>query len=216
MRSWTLAFLCGVLLLQQFRFLPAQYWLLGTLGIILLTEIFLRKKYKIFRYFSAGLLGVSWVLWYVHSLFSWSLSSDLEGKPILVSGYITSVPSLTENGAGFLFTLETLQAKRTHAVIKLSVREHAENLHVGDHWQWRVKLKRIHGLMNPGGFDYEAWALQEGIRANGYVVLSAENKLLDSHWYHQPFNRLRQKLKENISQNLPVTNPSPWIVALAV
>ncbi len=216
MRSWTLAFLCGVLLLQQLSFLPAKYGLLIALFSLFVLEIFLVKKHRIFYYLSAFLIGFTWTLWYEHSILSWNVPSELEGKPVLVSGYITSVPNVSENGTRFLFTLEKFHGQRTHALIKLSAREHAENLQVGDHWQWLVKLKRVHGLMNPGGFDYEAWALQAGIRANGYVVSSNENKLLDSHWYRKPCDRLRQKLKEKIEINLTHTNTSPWIVALAV
>ncbi len=33
----------------------------------------------------------------------------------------------------------------------------------------KVKLKRLHGLINPRGFNYEAWLLAEGIHAVGYL-----------------------------------------------
>ena len=32
-----------------------------------------------------------------------------------------------------------------------------------------MRLKRPHGTVNPGGFDLEAWLLQQGLRATGYV-----------------------------------------------
>jgi hypothetical protein len=32
-----------------------------------------------------------------------------------------------------------------------------------------VRLKRPHGTVNPGAFDLEAWLLQQGFRATGYV-----------------------------------------------
>lgn len=71
-------------------------------------------------------------------------------------------------------------------------------------------------MMNPGGFDYEARALQEGIRASGYIIPSPDNKLLESHWYHGALNRIRQRLKEKMEENLIQSNTSPWIVALAL
>ena len=43
-------------------------------------------------------------------------------------------------------------------------------LHVGDNWQFLTRLRQIHGTENPGGFDYEKWALQKGLRATGYVL----------------------------------------------
>jgi competence protein ComEC len=39
----------------------------------------------------------------------------------------------------------------------------------GERWQLRVRLKRPHGHVNPGGFDYEGWLLERDIRATGYV-----------------------------------------------
>jgi len=216
MRSWVLAFLLGVLLLQQFTFLPAGYWILLAALSAFLIELFFVKKYRFFRYFSAVLLGFSWAAWYVHVLFSWSLPAELEGKPMLVSGYIASLPNTTETRTSFLFSLETIQSKSVHATIKLSSQNELKNLCVGDKWQLVVKLKRIHGLMNPGGFDYESRALQEGIRASGYIVANTNNKLLASHWYHNAFNRVRQQLKNKIEINLPKSNTSAWIVALAL
>lgn len=216
MRSFTLAFLCGVLLLQQFSFLPKKYWILIALAIIFLTEFFWIKKYKYLRYISAILLGFAWVLWYVHGLVSWTLPSELEGKPIIIRGYISSLPSISEDRTVFLFTLRNFQASKVHTIIKLSSKNSLQNMRVGDEWQFSVKLKRIHGLMNPGTFDYESWALQTGIRASGYIIASDQNKLLTSHWYYDSFNRLRQKLKDKIEANLPQTNTSPWIIALAL
>ncbi|MBE0493256.1 MAG: DNA internalization-related competence protein ComEC/Rec2 [Thiomicrospira sp.] len=35
-----------------------------------------------------------------------------------------------------------------------------------------VRIKPIHGSMNPGGFDYEAWAHQQGLKASGYVRIN--------------------------------------------
>ncbi len=38
-----------------------------------------------------------------------------------------------------------------------------------ERWRFTVRLKRPRGLANPHGFDFEAWALERGIRATGYV-----------------------------------------------
>lgn len=39
----------------------------------------------------------------------------------------------------------------------------------GQEWQFTTKLKRPHGLLNPGGSDTEAWLWAEGIRATGNI-----------------------------------------------
>ncbi|WP_226661739.1 DNA internalization-related competence protein ComEC/Rec2 [Microbulbifer aggregans] len=39
----------------------------------------------------------------------------------------------------------------------------------GSHWQMQLRLKRPRGSVNPHTFDYEAWLLQRGVYATGYV-----------------------------------------------
>ena len=40
----------------------------------------------------------------------------------------------------------------------------------------RVRLQRVHGFANPGGFDAEAWSLTRGIGATGYVRDDSANR----------------------------------------
>ncbi len=217
MRSWTLAFLLGILLLQQFIFLPSIIFLGMIVTIIVTLEFFFIKKYQFLRYISAISLGFLWALLCAHKVLSWNLPTEIEGKPLLIRGYIASIPNEIDNGTSFLFSLKTIQSTHVNTLIKLSARDNdLKKFRAGDRWQFLVKLKRIHGLMNPGGFDYESWAFQEGIRATGYVISNTQNILLESHWTHGFLNRLRQRLKEKIEENLPLSNTSPWIVALAV
>ncbi len=68
----------------------------------------------------------------------------------------------------------------------------------------------------PADLHYEAAAFQAGVRATGYVVNHAANQFIASHWYHYPIDRVRQRLKEAILSHLPMSQTSPWIVALAV
>lgn len=60
-----------------------------------------------------------------------------------------------------------------------------------------VRIKPMHGSMNPGGFDYEAWAHQQGLKATGYVRINeAEPRLLKSGFdHHQMRAALGQHLK---------------------
>lgn len=50
----------------------------------------------------------------------------------------------------------------------------------GECWQVKVKLRRVHGEVNPGGFDFERFAALRRIAAVGYVVQSSENKRLSA------------------------------------
>lgn len=210
MRSWALAFLLGILLLQQLATLPPKYWV----SIIIIFAV-LTRKWRLLCLPVASLLGFAWALWYAYGVLSWNLPRELEGKPILVRGYIATIPNIAPKQSAFLFKLKSLAAQPTSALIKLTWQATDQSLRVGDEWQFIIRAKRIHGLMNPGGFDYEAFALQEKIRATGYIV-KGENKLLSHNKKHFLLAQIRQQLKEKISKNLPMTPTSPWIVALAL
>ncbi len=216
MRMWTLAFLSGVLLLQQFAQIPAQYWIVIAIFFAFIIEWILVKKGRYYRLLAALFFGFAWALFYAHCILSWELPKEWEGKPLLVSGYIADIPVVSEHRTTFLFNLKKIQSDNARTLIKLSWQNPQVILHPGDQWQFVVHLKRIHGLRNPGGFDYEAWAFQTGIRASGYIVMESQTKLLASHWYHYPLNRIREKLKEKIEKNLPTSNTSAWISALAL
>nr|WP_275115359.1 DNA internalization-related competence protein ComEC/Rec2 [Thiomicrorhabdus sediminis] len=47
---------------------------------------------------------------------------------------------------------------------------------LGESWQFVAKLKQNHGAMNLGALDYEAWLLQQGISAKGYISGVQYNK----------------------------------------
>lgn len=201
MHLFSLAFLLGVILLQQFTFLPGKIWV----WVILFFCLLCRRSHLII----AIMLGFAWTLWFAHHQTRWTLPHEQEGKDLQLIGTIISIPNATQFGTGFLFKTE-------NAVVHLTWKTDKYHLEVGDQWKLLVHLKRIHGVMNPGGFDYEAYALEEGIRANGYVVTKnfSANQLLSSHWYSRPIDRMRQHIKEKIEKNLPLSNTSPWITAL--
>ena len=52
------------------------------------------------------------------------------------------------------------------------------SVHPGERWLFTVRLRRPHGHVNPHGFDYEAWLLERGVGATGYVRPKGERKRL--------------------------------------
>lgn len=204
MRCWTLAFGLGIWLLQQFKTLPSVYYLCLLCLIPLFTQ---HTKY--FRLIAASAIGFIWAAFYAHHLSNWQLSPALEGKSQSIKGYIASIPINDEQRTTFLFVSQGTR-------FKLSWQHPSTLLRAGDEWQLVVRLKRIHGVCNPGGFDYEGWAFQEGIRATGYVDIHGQNILLKQTSYHAPLMRLRQSIKEAIETLLPLSPTSPWITALAI
>jgi competence protein ComEC len=220
MTLFSLAFLCGILLLKNFSHLPSSYWVPGILFFIVTISYFFKKNFKYFKLFFACALGFAWVLCYVHLQLLWVLPTNLEEKPIKITGTIAAIPHIDSQRAAFLFSLNKIQSEDSvetaHGLVHLSWHNNKQKLHVGDQWLFAVRLKKIHGLMNPGGFDNEAWSLQEGIIANGYVIEKAAAVKLSGHWYYHPIDRIRQFFRDKIAENLAHSHTSLWITALAI
>ena len=74
-----------------------------------------------------------------------------------------------------------------------------EDLVVGERLTLRAKLKRPHGLMNPGLFDYQQWLVGKGYGATGYVrEIDERHEYSDGAWtaVHRWRAHLVNKLRE--------------------
>lgn len=164
-------------------------------------------------------LGFAWAsAWATHRL-SDALPHAWEQKTITLVGVVASLPEYTEHGQRFLFDVEqvlTLQAQVPKR-ISLSIyppypsskptppsTHPIPQVNVGERWQWSVRLKRPHGVMNPHGFDFEAWALSERIRATGAVRLKSDWRRLSASVHHPRYwvDAVRAKVASRISHVL--------------
>ena len=102
------------------------------------------------------------------------IPTDCEGKRLLVLGEIVGLPESAEPlGVRFRFkpdfiSVESQSCLQEAALWQLSWRADESPL-PGERWQLMVKLKRPHGLQNPGGFDMERWQHAKGVTATGWV-----------------------------------------------
>lgn len=225
MRSGTIAFLAGTILLQQFASLPSVYWI-GMLafafpGFFLKQDTVRQNTGRLTCWFAAGFL---WALVHAHFIVSYHLEPQLEGKDVIVEGHIASLPVRRTRSWRFEFDVDTLQWEGQHYTspgkVRLNWYRNAPPLKVGDRWRLVVRLKQPNGFMNPGGFDYEAWLFQQRIRATGYVrnksQLGQTHEHLAAKVYHYPVQRLRQYLKSHLTEALADHSMRGIIMALAI
>lgn len=202
-------FLIGDLCVQRATTLPFGMVVASLLLFLMILSLCI-KEYPHYLYFLLiTMLGAVWSAWYAAMILSFVLPTAMEGKPMTVTGYIASLPSKDQWQTHFLFKIEG-------ALVRLSWRDPQKQIRVGDRWQLKVKLKRIHGTQNPGAFDYEAWALEKGIRATGYIISSTENKLLSHAWYRYPIDHYRQTLQDTIRAHSLGLKTTPWLMALMI
>jgi len=79
----------------------------------------------------------------------------------------------------------------------VEIGHYVDRVHVGETWQFLVRLKRPRGFVNPGGQDYQLWLMRQGIDAIGYVRSGGENDLLHGAT-RISFNSLRETLRSQI------------------
>lgn len=209
-------FLLGDLYLQTFSQLPS--FTTEMLAVVFILSFFIFKKIRIVLIISLFFLfGFSYTHWFAYRSLSWTLPAEIENKPIVISGRILSIPEKKQWGQTFLFSLQRINAQPlvSHQTIQLNWPKIDINLHQGEEYQITVKLKRIHGLQNPGGFDYEAWALQNGIRAKGNVMQKKPYRRLDKNKL-TCFSGLRNYMYDQIMPTLPNTPTAAWLPALMI
>ncbi|MCF6259452.1 MAG: DNA internalization-related competence protein ComEC/Rec2 [Gammaproteobacteria bacterium] len=194
MRRMALGFLIGTAGLQPLSVLPGRAFLLGLLVTLLmavtaLAWFFRGRPWPVFMNLVIGTgMGFFMASIIAHSLLAGALPTELEGQDVVVEGYIASLPEWQGRRLRFQFVPHSLHWQGEIQAVpgKLllswySRKEHKiPSVHVGERWRLQVRLKRPHGFSNPGGFDYEAWLFQQGIRAKGYVRHATKHPAVDA------------------------------------
>ena len=229
MRLAILFYALGVLLLQCQPALPAAWpWLLASgLGLLLLGRLPGIGRWAILA--GALLCGFSSAAGRAEWRLAEALPAAWEGRDIELSGVVAGLPQEFSRGLRFEFDVET--ALTPGAVVPGRImlswyRGRDEDSQVqlppvlpGERWRFTVRLKRPHGNANPGAFDYEAWLLERGIRATGYVRPQAAERLSAMVWRPDyGIERGRAVVRANFLERLPAEQ-YPWagvLVALAV
>ncbi len=154
-----------------------------------------------------ALAGFFWAATIAHWKLGESLDEAWEGRDVELRGVVAAMTQPFERGVRFRFDVEQAYTLGASVPAHVSLAWYdAENgqaapeLHAGQRWRLVARLRRPHGTANPDGFDFEAWMLEQGIRATGYVVAKAEPRLLAPTVYRPGY--LLERLRESIRTRL--------------
>lgn len=179
---------------------------------LLFIPAILSFRFPIFRLPAAYCFGLFWVLNWAATSLENLLPAELERNDFWVRGRIVNLPEVNDTNSQFVFRIEKSCIKPLAScdfsnnllqgqLIQLSIYQKL-TLKSGQHWQFKVRLKRPHGFANPGGFDYEAWLWQKQIRAGGYVRDDAANLLYRDETTYS-FVHLRNQFRQKLEQLFP-------------
>ncbi len=214
MRMAALAFLAGILLVQQLPALPSLWW---GLCLIPLLGLSLRRPWWLIPLFF--LAGVVWTGYRAGAILQDELPRALEGRNILVEGRVADIPQRAEFGQRFEMNVARAEldgrAVQVPARILLNSRDFSFQPRAGETWRLLVRLSRPHGYQNPGGFDYEAYLFRHRLRAKGYVRDEIAPQRLDAGHAWYDIDRLRQDLGDRMRAQLRDNEFAGIVVALA-
>ncbi|MEI6268506.1 MAG: DNA internalization-related competence protein ComEC/Rec2 [Methylococcaceae bacterium] len=187
-----LSFLSGLLVVQQFSVLPGSQWLIV---VTVSAGIMAWLRYWRWLFF---VMGVLWAIVFAMVRLSDRLPESLEGINIPVKGIIVDLPEQDERQTRFDFMV-TESTQKLPSKLRLSWYYPDQAIKAGQYWSFTVKLKRPHGSLNPGGFDYERWLFTQGVGAAGYVRPDSKPVLLgrDSAWSN--ISVWRQSITDRLS-----------------
>ncbi len=235
----TMVQIAGLLFLGVTAVLAASQWqksaLAGRRNVALLATLG-----------AAMVLGVGWAAGRAHLRLADALAPENEGRDIVVEGVVSGLPQAMERGVRFEFqvsesshpvpphfSLAWYRSERDDSIEPPGLgglgRDTADGpapivrrlpVRAGERWRFTVRLKRPHGNLNPHGFDYEAWLLERGIRATGYVRAKAETApqriAARSYMPGSLIDTARESLRDRYLNHLDGHRYGGILVALAI
>lgn len=162
------------------------------------------------------------------------LPREWEGRDVGVVGVIASLPVVNDRGTRFEFDIERIVVEGARLPKHISLNWYAERprkgieavlppeIKPGERWELDVRLRRPHGTFNPHGYDFEASALEQNIRATGYIRVQraapeANRKRDDfAGGFSAGVNRLRYQIRDRMNLALKDKPYRGVLVALAI
>ncbi|WP_421863983.1 DNA internalization-related competence protein ComEC/Rec2 [Motiliproteus sp.] len=208
-----IAFFLGQASVAFWPSIPAWLsWPWGPLGVALLALLFwslfvgisspsCRIKLRV----GLGLCGLAWGIgcaswWQQHQLLP-----QWQGQDLWVQGTVLGLVQQQEGRCRFDFAPDRILNPADSTApeflprrLRLSWYDCVQPPSPGERWALTVRLKRLHGYSNPGGFDYPLYLIGRGVDASGYVRDQGAGPLEPARWLGR-VDRLRQQLVDQLS-----------------
>ncbi|HEX5341742.1 MAG TPA: DNA internalization-related competence protein ComEC/Rec2 [Duganella sp.] len=232
MRMALIGFAMGAACLQVQVALPSPLAMAIALGALLVFLLIWRRIAACVRpvprgtaaLLVGGVAGFLWAAGQAQLALAPELAQADEGRDLRIVGTVDNLPYKFSQGVRFNFAVERADGA-VPPRITLSwyadyrdQRNDVPDVQPGERWQLTVRLQRPHGNANPYGFDYEAWLLEQGVRATGYVRVARDNRRLDDFAFSigNAVEHSRAVLRQRILAALPGKPYAGVIVALVV
>lgn len=230
MRLFALVLVLGTSWVQSQATLPDARCAAAGLAALLATRLVRRPWARASAFAVAGLLlGIGLAAWRAEIRLADALPPAWEGRDVVVTGLVASLPQPGERGTRFALDVESVATPGAAVPSRIALTWYEErergmpplpppSLVAGQRWQLTVRLKRPRGLANPHAFDFEPWALERGLRATGYVRTRAGPRLLEPRVDGWPYtlHRWRGEIRASMQAHLEGQRFRGVLVALVI
>jgi len=211
MPQHALAILVGALLAFYGNRLPDPFWSAYAPALLFLACC--HSRYRFLLLLAAAFLWSSALL---HHHLSHRLLDSYDNRILLLSGVIADIPQLYPDRVSLY--LEDLQIEAYPAAMPRLARfnwyQNELVPRAGERWQFVVKIRQPRGMLNPAGFDYEAWQFASAIDASGYIRESRRNLRLEPAPAHD-LNYWRSGLAANIDRDCGQHSGTAHLLAIS-
>lgn len=207
-----LAALAAVSAVHMLAALPPRPVSAALAALALAAAVIARRSVLASALALAGFAG-AWTALHAQHALDQRLDPALEGQDLVVEGHVSGLPETDRAPARFEFVVAA-PGPGVPTRVRLSWYEAPPPLAAGERWRLTVRLKRPHGLVNPGGFDYERWLLARGIGGTGYVRAFPPAERLGPA--PPGIDRWRGALSTRLNRNTPATPGGGLVGALAL
>ena len=227
MRALAIGAVGGAAILQRSASLPEGIWIavaLATGGLCVWAVRARRGAISVLLLVCAGFtLAYGWASLMARERLDARMDRSLEGRDIVVRGTVAGLPQSFVRGVRFVLLVDDSDGEVLRGSIALTwygavAPDAPPRVRGGERWQLTVRLKHPHTSANPHGFDYEAWLLEQDIRATGSVRPRGENRRLAARAdsLAARIDDLRERLRDRFRAALPDARFAGVLIALVV
>lgn len=215
MRTGTFAFLLGICLLWRLPALP-PLWLLSALPVFAV----LASRHVFFRLSFLFTLGVAWAALSAAWALRYELPESRENRVLPLVATVSALPAVERGRLRLTVRAEVVDGTALESwrrpEFRLSGRDwQGEIPRAGERWLFSVRLRRPHGVLNPGADDSERWLFEQGVRANGSLVGRGQQRRLERApaW---TVDSWRERLRAAMQDALGERALGPVVIALVL
>lgn len=229
------AFTLGIWWLQQQADLPAPAGMFLVFALAGLAWIARRSAIVPLRSVSVALIALTCAgigFYWAAGQAAWRLADRLpervEGRDLRVVGVVAGLPERTARGWRFAFDVEDILTPDAYVPRRVLLSwfepDRADGDAIvapvapGERWRLTARFKRPHATQNPHAFDAEAWLLERGVRATGYVRDTGPRERVDDFVWRPVYGieRLRGRMRDHLLHALEAERFAGVVAALAI